>query len=119
MRGRAESQDWSAGVDEVRDVLHLVLGRLAEAREKHHHVCAFQVFQPDDVRLVVRIDSTVSRVEGKQHGAFEAVPHSQDLGQHRHPFFGAVFLVAVHPDDVFAHARSVLTFVHDPVRGVG
>ena len=49
MRGGAEADDRLARLDIVGDVLHLVVGQIAEARGDDHQVGGLECFEAGDV----------------------------------------------------------------------
>src|SRR5262249_40128615 len=109
----AQADHRLARLDVIDDVLHLLVGQVAEAREDDHQVGGLQRLQAGDVLLVVRVDRAV-RIDGEQDGALETVMFGQDLGQLRQRLLGAVLLVAADQDDVLAFARPVAAFDHQP-----
>ena len=69
----ADSDHRLAGLDVADDVLHLLVGELAEAQEQHQHVGGVYLLEAGDVRLLVRLD--LARLGGRRevHRAVEAV----------------------------------------------
>ena len=114
VRRRPHADDRPARLDVVDDVLHLFVGQVAEAGEDDHQVGGLQRFQAGDVVRLIGVDGAVLGVDGKQHGAFEAVMPGQDLRQLRQGLLGAVLLVAADQDDVLALAGSVSAIEDDP-----
>ena len=118
MRRGSQAENRFARVHEVHDVFHLAVRQLAEPQKHHHHIRAVELFQAGDVRLDVRINFTGVGIDREEDRASESMPLRQDLGQHRHAFLRAVFLVPGHEDDVLAFARANFPPVGDPfVRG--
>lgn len=104
--GSADTEDGFAGVDEVDDVDHLIVGEFAKAEEHNHHVGVIQEMETGDIGLADWIDEAGVRIDGEEDGAFEAVAIGEDLGEHRKGFLGAVFFVACDEDEVFALTRA-------------
>src|SRR5690606_19447135 len=86
----------------VIDVAHLLGRELAEPRGDEHQVGIFQVMEAWDVGLLVRIDFSALRIEGKQHGTSKPETRCQDLCQHGKRFFRAVLLISADQYNVFA-----------------
>ena len=108
MSRRAETDDRLAGIDELFNVLH-ALGRCTEPRKDDHQIGIIEFLQPRKIILIVGVDVALLRMQREQHGAVKAVMLAQNLGQHGHRFFRAVFLVAGNQHDFLAFARSVLS----------
>ena len=59
VRRRAHADDRPARLDVIDDVLHLVVGQVAKAREDDHQVGRLQGFQAGDVVVAVGVDRAV------------------------------------------------------------
>ena len=107
VRRGAHADDRLARLDVIDDVLHLLVGQIAEAREDDHQVGRLERLQAGDVVVAGSGLIVPSLVDGEQHGALEAVMLGQDLGQLRQGLLGAIFLVAADQDDVLALAGAI------------
>jgi len=115
---RAYTDYRATGVEIGCDVPHLLVGQHAEAGEHDHEIRARQRLQPGDIVALYGIDNAGLPVDGKQHGASEAVPRSEDLRQQRHRFLGFVFLIAGDEYDVFTGpGEARLPFEKSPRQG--
>ncbi len=63
---------------------------------------------------IVRVDSAVGGVDGKQYRAAEAVTLGEDFGQHWQAFLRPVFFIAGNEHDVLSGPGPVTAFVNDP-----
>ena len=114
VRRGPQADDRLARLDVVDDVLHLVVGQVAEAGEDDHQVGRLERLQAGDVVVAVGVDRAVLGIDGEQDGAVEAVVLGQDLGQLRQRLLGAVLLVAADQDDVLALAGAVAALDRRP-----
>ena len=115
MRRRAQADDRPARLDIVGEVLHLLVGQIAESREEHHQVGRWQALpDPGILSSPVGVDRAVGRIDGEQHRTLEAMALGEDLGQLRQRLFGAVFLVAADQHDVLPFARPIAAVEDDP-----
>src|SRR5690348_6462376 len=73
-----------------------------------------ELLQAGNVVQRAGIDLARLFVDRKEDGAGEAMLFGEKLGQHRHRFFGAIFIVAGDEDDVFAFAGAVAALIFDP-----
>ena len=114
MGRRPHADDRPARFDILDDVLHLLVGQVAEARGDNHQVGRLEAL-PGRGCCRVWLGSIVpSLVDGEQHGAFETVMLGQDLAQLRQRLLGAILLVAADQDDVLALAHAERTLVDHP-----
>ena len=102
VRGGAETDDRLARIQELGEVRQTRVRKLAEARADDEQIRICEHLRTTDVLLIVRVDVARLFVRGEKHDAIEAVLLGQNLRQHRHALFCAVFLVTGHEDDLFA-----------------
>ena len=113
VRRRPQADDRPARLDVVDDVLHLVVGQVAEAGEEDHQVGRLERLQAGDVVATVGVDRPVL-VDREQHRALEAVMLREDLRQLRQRLLRAVLLVAADQHDVLPLAGPVAPGQSDP-----
>lgn len=100
MRCRAYARDRLAGLDVVGDMLHLIVGKIAEAGQDDHEIGGVERLEARDIVETVGVDGAVIRVDGEQDSASKAVPHRKDFGELRKQFLGSVFFVAADENDI-------------------
>jgi hypothetical protein len=103
-----------AGLEIVVDLLHLLVGQVAEASGDHHQVGLPQGLEAGDVGGGVGADLTRRRIDGVEHGAGEAVVLRQNLRQLREALLAAVLLVAADEHDLLPLPRALATVHHKP-----
>ena len=111
----AQPDERLAGQIRVHEVLHLVIGPMAEPQSHHHHVRRIQCLSPRQASRHFRIDGPVGRVYGEKHRAFEPMPFGENFRQLRQCFLRAVLLVASEQNDVLARTGAGLAFINDKV----
>lgn len=91
--GRAEGNDRFAGREEVEDVLKGLLVGAAKSQEQHHQIGVGQFLGAGQRLGSIRIHKAVL-IDGEADGYVEVEVASEDAGEHRHGFFGAIFFIA-------------------------
>ena len=87
VRGGANGKDRLAGTQVVHKILHLIVRQFAKPQLHDQHIGALERVQARHVRLVVRINRAVPRIDREKDCALEPLPHCEDLGEHRHGLF--------------------------------
>ena len=111
MRAGAQRNDRLPGKVGIHEVLHLVVRPFAKTKQHHDGVGGIKGLRPRHIRLNVRIDRMIRRINREQDRAFEAVAFGQDYCKLRQALFRPVFFVAGEEDDMFAGAGP--GFPHD------
>ena len=117
--GGPERDHRLARLEVAIDRLHLLVGKDPPAGLDEHQVGVVQVLGPGDVGVDVRIDDPGLGIDGKQHGATEAVVLGEHAAQHGQALFRPVLLVAGNQHDMPAVACPVAGLVADEMRLVG
>ncbi len=98
VRRRPHADDRPARVDVVDDLLHLVLGQVAEPGEEDHQVGVPERLEAWDVARA-GVDRPVL-ADREQDGALKPVPPGEDLRELGQGLLGPILLVAGDEDDV-------------------
>ena len=107
MRGRPHSDHRLAGPQVVVDVLHLLVGQVAEPGGDHHQVGIVEGLEAGDVLLLVGIDLARRRIDGVEHRAVEAVVGGEDPAQLGEGLLAAILFVAADEHDPLAPAGAL------------
>ena len=109
--GSAQTDDGTATIDVVSDVLHLLIGQIQETGENHHEIGILEGFESFDIGST-GFDVTLF-IHSKQNSRFETLMLGENAGEGGTGFLGAVFVVRGDKDDVFSFPGSFATFVGD------
>ena len=117
MGRRPQTDHRLAGPEIVVDLLHLLVGQVAEPGGDHHQVGHTQRLEAGNVGGGVGADLTRRWIDRIEHGAGETVVPGENLRQLRERLLAAVFLVAADKHDLLPLPRPLAPLDHDPLIG--